>query len=239
MNDDARRMASEIAKIGSEKHITSKGDRQAAPRTWRVESMRPATEEDTRGFIERAIAGHIARACFPVRQMARAEGREYTNKAWIDAAGRLGASLGRGGVYAIVGRVGTGKTQMVVSVGLAFAKKSKSVKYVLGESLIDAFRETFGDNATRSERALMADMTTCDLLILDEADKIVRTEFGESKLHTVIDRRYADMRDTIICTNVTKENLLRAFGAPIESRIAESGGAFDLDWASFRTGGSQ
>jgi DNA replication protein DnaC len=72
------------------------------------------------------------------------------------------------------------------------------------------------------------------LLVIDELDASVKSEFGQRKLKRIIDERYMANLPTIMITNHDKNKLYELLPAPVISRIRENGKGFSFDWASFR-----
>jgi len=149
-----------------------------------------------------------------------------------------------GGIAVFVGDCGTGKTRM--SYELAKLQKERT-QYVFGlnkimpatyttaDKMLEELRSSFsGDNDATSERNVMDGFSGASLLVIDELDSCVKTEYGQRKLKRIIDERYMAKIPTIIITNHPKNRLKELLPKPVISRINEAGKGFYFNWESFR-----
>lgn len=152
--------------------------------------------------------------------------------------------LSQGGIAVFVGGCGTGKTRM--SYELAKHVKPRSVSmwglhkempcyYITAARMLEEVRETFsGDYNTPSEKVTTEAFTDASLLVIDEIDSCVKSDFGQRKLKQVVDERYQGKRPTILITNQPRKRLGELFPEPVMDRIREVGKGFDFCWPSFR-----
>jgi DNA replication protein DnaC len=82
----------------------------------------------------------------------------------------------------------------------------------------------------------MRSFAQVDLLILDEVGVQFGTEFEKVIITDIINRRYSDMRPTIIMSNLTSDELSEYLGARVVDRMYEGGGGvLAFDWESYRS----
>ena len=168
---------------------------------------------------------------------------------WADALNRLVCRTGRNGFMAVLlGRPGTGKTQMAsewLRFVLASTKDPKKIEqynpgwlamHVLYRKASDVFRDIRETYDTKSsERTVIDRFRNVTALVVDEIDNRARTDFENRILRDILDDRYRDGRDTVLVTNAgTLHVFLSQTPAYLRSRLAESGLIVDCSWPSFR-----
>lgn len=153
--------------------------------------------------------------------------------------GRISHRSGTGFTTCLIGPRGTGKTQIAVNLVLRelHAMRGKDSedrdqpRYVLASDLFREIRDSF---KVGGEMACMKKFTQPRLLVIDEIQERGNTTFEDSALTNIIDHRYGDMLDTLLISNLKREELIGALGNPIASRMTESGGVLECTWPSFR-----
>lgn len=168
----------------------------------------------------------------PLRHVLAMDGLEPTG-AWQTAQQRLRASVARGGIIALLGIRGTGKTQMAVDMALVQVLNRQRVCY---RKSADLFREIRA--AMKAERKaedeLIRRCVAYSLLIVDEAHERGESDFENRVLTGIVDGRYDRMLPLIFIANQTREEFARAMGPSIVSRMHECGEVIECNWASFR-----
>jgi DNA replication protein DnaC len=166
---------------------------------------------------------------------------------WNLALAKVSRILTRDGLCALIGSPGSGKTQIAVEAAIAIVKAASVVRPVRYEVLSDAYatvREAYGPAATRSEISVIRDYTSVGLLILDEIDKAAHTPAEQRLLHRIIDKRYRELRPTLLIGNVDNPEklaeLLDGFAGegigPLYDRLRQTGGVVEAFGWSFRAG---
>lgn len=112
-----------------------------------------------------------------------------------------------------MGSVGTGKTFLARAIGAEFIKKNKSVLYVNVNEYLNSLKPDY-DGEPFERYAVL-----CDLFILDDLGTENTTEFANSKLNYIIDKRLSDNKSTIITTNLMPEGLEKRYLNSMVSRI--------------------
>lgn len=205
----------------------------------RAEEAREADEQErkTREARQQKLLG---RAAIPARFI----GRSFENfKAETDAQrGALtvlrdyaenfdrNAQAGRGLVLS--GKPGTGKSHLAGAVLQAHI--GREVLYATCMDVIRMVRETWRKDSERSERQVLAYLGGLDLLVIDEMGVQYGTEGEQTVLFDVLDRRYREVKPTILLTNQDAEGLKAYLGERIFDRIRETSRWVAFDWASYR-----
>lgn len=93
--------------------------------------------------------------------------------------------------------------------------------FVSVPELLLEIRQAFGANAEYSEKELISKYASLPVLILDDLGAEKSTEWSMQTLFLIIDRRYRDMKKTIITSNLSLEEIAEKVGDRIASRISE------------------
>jgi DNA replication protein DnaC len=153
---------------------------------------------------------------------------------WEEAGKKIAGRLGKGIIVALVGPSGTGKSQIGANL-VYHACKHMGVKGRFCEAM-DFFldlKSTYG-RAERSENEVISEYVRPSLLVIDEFDKRGETAWENTMIFYLINKRYNAVRDTVIISNLKKDTFEKSIGAPIVSRMNETGGIVCCDWKSFR-----
>lgn len=126
----------------------------------------------------------------------------------------------RSGSLLLVGGTGLGKTHLSTAIAREIIEKGYDVFYNTALGMISDFQfsrfktgtsPAGGDNTERYE--------DCDLLIIDDLGTEVINQFTVSCMYKVIDTRLNMNKPTIISTNLTSSELLKAYSDRITSRL--------------------
>lgn len=200
MSDDIEKaMSSVLAKIA------------AMPR-------RPDEEYDRHRFVELMEA-----AVCPLRHR---KAKPEQSEEWGDTLDALKTKLTHGYTVILCGARGTGKTQLGVEAIRDAAVRGFTARYDTFYRFTQRLKETF-DKRNLTEAEVVSEYCRPRLLVLDEVGKVNSTEWSQSALFNLIDRRYNSLRDTVIITNHSKAELLTELGASIVRRVSETGAAID------------
>lgn len=169
----------------------------------------------------------------------------WSGKAATRLATARKAILGGDSLLGLIGPRGTGKTQMATELGFCLdrdfclsqepgdQRKLTQQYYVLGH-LLDLQKATFGQKDMRPSDTPVGMAEKVDLLVLDEVQEIVKTDWQFTTLTRLIDVRYQNLKRTIIIGNLTVKGLSAALGDSIFSRMTETGIIIPCDWSSYR-----
>jgi DNA replication protein DnaC len=143
-----------------------------------------------------------------------------------------------GGLF-LSGPRGTGKTHLAVAIlkeRFAVATRREleeseapwdiqtsqiSAQFVTVPFLLMEIRATFGRTGVDTEKDLIDKYSNARILILDDLGAEKTTDWSISTLYIIIDRRYSNMRPTIITSNLSIEEIAEEIEDRIASRIAE------------------
>ena len=123
------------------------------------------------------------------------------------------------GLY-LQGPNGTGKTQAASAIALAFIEKGKSVHFTSGGKVLSKLRDAM--RSDESEAEVFAELTTPDLLVIDDLGKENQTPWAVSMIYTAIDDRYNTRKPVVITSNYSKRELVARLSTAADSSTAEA-----------------
>lgn len=160
---------------------------------------------------------------------------------WAKVRDMLTARVPGGFLIALLGARGPGKTQMGVSLIHRTCETLRSARYVKAATLFQEIKRAYAPRARgesgETEADIIEQFVGYDLLVIDELHQRAETDWEQNMLVHILDRRYDDMKATLIIANQTKDEFSAAMGPSIVSRIHETGTAIECTWSSFRKPG--
>jgi len=100
---------------------------------------------------------------------------------------------------------GTGKTSIIhqIAKDLVLAQKGiRKLHNITGLELFNELKKTFNNRGEMSESEVLDILITCDVLFLDDLDKVGQlSEYEKKRLTLIIDKRYTELRPVIITAN--------------------------------------
>jgi DNA replication protein DnaC len=122
------------------------------------------------------------------------------------------------------GMNGSGKTHIACAIANRIMYKHE--KYVQYVNLIDIFmriKGSWGKGSTETEIDILSSYITPSLLILDEIGVQYKTENELIIMQTLINKRYEDLKPTILISNLTLDEINNLLGKRIMRRVSEHG----------------
>jgi len=167
--------------------------------------------------------------------------KKHTDKAII-TGGRWSATLetiagriGEGFLIGLHGCNGPGKTQMAVELMFQTTAQSKSALFCTATQFFIEVKTTYKHESAESEADVVKRYQKPSLLVIDEVDKRGATEWESNLLFYLLNRRYNDMKDTLLIANMNASELEGSLGKSLVSRLNETGGMIDCsEMKSFR-----
>jgi len=111
----------------------------------------------------------------------------------------------------LLGPVGAGKTHAAAALARVVYDAGRVVAFWPVVALMDALRP---DGPARA-----AELVAVDLLVLDDLAVEKPSEWTTERLDLIVNGRWLDGRPTIVTSNLTPENLARALGERVWSRL--------------------
>jgi len=118
-----------------------------------------------------------------------------------------GKRMDRNGLF-IVGSIGVGKTHLVAAIANQLMNQGTPVICMTMIDLLNRIKRTY-DKGMVSEEEVLKLYETVPLLIIDDIGKEPPTEWGVSKIYTIINSRYEGYMPTIVTTNYDDRSLVK------------------------------
>lgn len=142
---------------------------------------------------------------------------------------RLGTSM----IFA--GSVGAGKTHLAVAVARRVVEQGSTARYVTVGDAMRTIRDSYDQDARRSEAQAIELFVAPALLVLDEVGAASGSEHERRMTFEIINKRYEQARSTVVVSNLTGEELFGFLGDRVVDRLRDGGGKLLVfDWGSFR-----
>lgn len=174
-------------------------------------------------FIGRSFAGFQAPT--PGHQHALTVCRDYA-EGFVEFA-----QEGRGLILA--GKPGTGKSHLAGAI-LQHLLPRLDVRYTTCMDMIRAVRDTWRRDSDRTESQVLGMLQRLDLLAIDEIGMQYGTDGEQTILFDVLDRRYREVKPTLILTNQDQRGLREFVGDRTFDRLIETCRWVPFDWPSHR-----
>lgn len=139
----------------------------------------------------------------------------------------------RGAGLVLAGMPGTGKSHLAAAILQALMLAYDGC-YMTCMDLIRSVRETWRRDSEKSETQVLGYLQYLDLLVIDEVGVQYGTDGEQTVIFDVLDRRYREMRPTVILTNQDKDGFKGFVGERTFDRLVETSRWVPFDWASYR-----
>ncbi len=150
-----------------------------------------------------------------------------------DYAEGFRANYERGAGLVLAGMPGTGKSHLAAAI-LQSIMPTWDGCYMTCMDLIRSVRETWRRDSEKSETQVLGYLQYLDLLVIDEVGVQYGTEGEQTVIFDVLDRRYREMRPTVILTNQDKDGFKGFVGERTFDRLVETSRWVPFDWPSYR-----
>ena len=169
---------------------------------------------------------------------------------WFAAFESAKPVIQTGGIVAMIGDRGPGKTQMAAELAKTGDWPQDKVEYrqvdgrrvtgrtALYRRAIDLFldlRHAAKNHVQSSEKEVLAKLADVGFLVLDEFQERGESEWENRIVNNLIDKRYAAGRPTIIIANLSRKELFATLGNSIVDRARENGKSIEFNWPSYRS----
>jgi len=138
----------------------------------------------------------------------------------------------RSGKSAVLyGSNGTGKTHLAIAACRHQFELGKSVKYTTVFELFSEIKQSFGGG---DPMRIVEQYSGYGYLVIDEIDKAYGTETEFLYFYQIVNRRYNEMRHTVIITNADRQSLPKVVGVSTLDRIASDGKLIEMTGENYR-----
>jgi DNA replication protein DnaC len=154
----------------------------------------------------------------------------------------------RNGLF-ITGSYGTGKTHLATAISNQLISGGIPVICMTMIDLLAKIKQTFDRNDEATEAEIMKIYEEVPLLVIDDIGSEQPTEWGSTKIFSIINARYEAYMPIVVTTNYAGDELIRrmtpigANGRPLDSRNAEKTldrlkemcVGIEMNWESWRS----
>jgi len=240
---------------------------EAEKKAAKEEKKRREEAERLQRKINKLIKDSGIRGRFLNRTFERFEVNEVNRKAYEVAkyyADNFKAMLPRKGQDGIVeppetecnglfitGSYGTGKTHLAAAISNQLIMEGIPVICMTMIDLLAKIKQTFDRNDEATEAEIMKIYEEVPLLVIDDIGSEQPTEWGSTKIFSIINARYEAYMPVIVTTNYAGDELVRRMtpigpnGRPLDSRNAEKTldrlkemcVGIEMNWESWRSRG--
>lgn len=200
-------------------------------------------------FRDQHIARLFEEAKAPIKHINSWKEAKFGTE-WLNIEAKLILHEKKGFIFCLIGERGTGKTQL--GANLIAKKIYKEVESHVSTDryfdplpimparyiqIMDFFMEmkhSFRKDSLFSEKQVMEKYMKPQLLVIDEITVRGETKWEDDLFVRLIDKRYADEKDTLLIGNLSTSEVLANLGPSIASRMVECGGIIQCNWPSFR-----
>lgn len=147
--------------------------------------------------------------------------------------GHFDTVLAKGSTLILLGQPGTGKTHLACAVLQALMPAYVGA-YTTTMDLIRKLRGSWGGR-DGSEADVLQELADLPLLVIDEIGVQFGSDGERIHLHDVMDRRYRDMKPTILISNLDDVGFQAFVGDRVYDRLTEIGTWVRFTWASHRS----
>lgn len=192
---------------------------------------------------KRKIEEQLKRSMIPKRFQSKTIDSFETNNDGQDKAKRISQwyvntwtdRLENGTCLLFCGNVGTGKTHLSTAIANAVIGAGYSALFTTIADVMRSIKSTYDKSSDQSERQAISAFTVPDLLIIDEISVSQGSEHEKRLMFEIINKRYEDIKPTIVLTNLSPDGLKENLGERILDRLREGGGKMVLfNWESSR-----
>lgn len=207
----------------------ARSDAQAAERNRQAQEAAEAAHR--RMFDAVRIPTRFAGRTFENFHAATDEQRQALT-ACRDFAENFAEHAKRGASLILSGKPGTGKSHLAAAILKAILRDG--IRYVTCLDMIRTVRETWRRDSERTESELLGYLESLDLLVIDEVGMQYGTDGEQTILFDVLDRRYRELKATVLITNQDKDGFKGFVGERTYDRLRETSKWIAFDWPSYR-----
>lgn len=138
--------------------------------------------------------------------------------------------------FVFSGRPGTGKNHLAAAIGNDLILRGKSVLIVTVADLMSSMKGTFSGSSGITEERLLQDLSSVDLLVIDEIGMQSESRYEKVIINQIVDRRSSSKRPTGMLTNLNPNEMNTLLGERVMDRMRLGNSLWvRFDWESYRS----
>lgn len=155
------------------------------------------------------------------------------SRRWNEEKNKIKTKFQSGFLIGLLGEWGTGKTQMAGCLIQDACSRQMTSLYVKTREFFFRIREAYKKDGP-TELTALKEFIDPAFLVMDEIGERGETPWEDRTLIYLIDKRYEEMKDTLLVSNQDEKEFFISVGLSIKSRMSETGGIIECAWESFR-----
>jgi len=133
------------------------------------------------------------------------------------------------------GRPGTGKNHLASAIGNHLILNEKSVLIVTVADLMSNMKGTFNGYNNLTEESLLNNLSTVDLLMIDEIGMQTESRYEKVIINQIVDRRSSSKRSTGMLSNLDHNGMKDLLGERVIDRMRLGRSLWlTFEWESYR-----
>ncbi|QCI23073.1 DNA replication protein DnaC [Buchnera aphidicola] len=133
------------------------------------------------------------------------------------------------------GKPGTGKNHLASAIGNYLILSGKSVLIVTVADLMSNMKGTFNGNSDITEATLLNNLSSVDLLMIDEIGVQIESRYEKVIINQIVDRRSSSKRSTGMLSNLDYRGLKLLLGERVIDRMRLGNSLWlTFEWESYR-----
>jgi DNA replication protein DnaC len=138
--------------------------------------------------------------------------------------------------FVFSGRPGTGKNHLAAAIGNDLILRGKSVLIVTVADLMSSMKGTFSGTSDTTEERLIQDLSSVDLLVIDEIGMQSESRYEKVIINQIVDRRSSSKRPTGMLSNLDHTGMNALLGERVMDRMRLGNSLWvRFDWESYRS----
>lgn len=135
-----------------------------------------------------------------------------------------------GYLVALVGIRGAGKTQIGVELMRQATDKLRTAYFCSVMDFFIEIKSTYRKDAQLTEAKVIEEYCKPQLLVIDEIHERSDSAWEDSLLFHLINKRYNAVKDTLVISNLSADELAKSLRPSIVRRMADTGGIIECNW---------
>ncbi|MEG3109378.1 DNA replication protein DnaC [Pantoea sp. T14] len=138
--------------------------------------------------------------------------------------------------FVFSGRPGTGKNHLAAAIGNDLILRGRSVLIVTVADLMSSMKGTFSGTSDITEERLIQDLSSVDLLVIDEIGMQSESRYEKVVINQIVDRRSSSKRPTGMLSNLDHAGMNTLLGERVMDRMRLGNSLWvRFDWESYRS----
>ncbi|RWR03324.1 DNA replication protein DnaC [[Pantoea] beijingensis] len=138
--------------------------------------------------------------------------------------------------FIFTGRPGTGKNHLAAAICNDLIHRGKSVLIVTVADLMSSMKGTFSGASGNTEESLINDLSTVDLLVIDEIGMQIESRYEKVIINQIVDRRSSSKRPTGMLSNLDSKGMESLLGERVIDRMSLGTSLWvAFNWESYRS----